>query len=365
MMKPQPGVLGSSAKCSEKMGAGVQSSFAEATNSTHPKDAAVLIVILNWNSHVETIAAVASVLTMDYPSFNVVVIDNGSTDGSLDALKEIVSSRVQLIASPENIGFTGGCNLGFELALKSDADFVWLLNNDAVTDAGTLTSLVRTAQEDERIGLVSPVIASLDEPSRLINAGGIFDSTIPDYTPTKDLQVARAWAANHPEKIVLLGTALLVRTSLIRKIGPLDPALFAYWEDTDFSLRSIRAGYRNVVDFDAVIYHSEKFPGDRPHEIKPHYWYYLARNEIYFWKKHTSLRAGLRQLWWTYQAQLRILNRLRGNTLSRRALLAGLWDGWTGRTGAYSTDLHMPSLFARAVELHSSRYKDAVEHMHP
>ncbi|MEO6912108.1 MAG: glycosyltransferase family 2 protein, partial [Edaphobacter sp.] len=302
------------------------SSPAQSPGADLRKAPSVLIVILNWNSHEETLTVIESVLQMDSANFRIVIIDNGSTDDSVTFLKEIISERVQLILSPENIGFTGGCNLGFDLALRENADYVWMLNNDSVTRTETLSSMIQLAEADSTIGLVSPMVASLQEPSKLLNAGGIYHPEIPIFSSTRKLQEARDWAATRPNQVMLMGTALLVRVSLIRKIGKLDPAMFAYWEDTDFSLRSIQAGFRNVVDFNSVIYHKEKSAGTEAHSMKPHYWYYMARNEIRFWKKHAKLSARAKTLWWAYESQLSNLRLLRGNKVSRQAILAGLWD---------------------------------------
>src|ERR1700722_11517175 len=79
----------------------------------------VVVVILNWNSASDTVSAVNSVLRMDYPNYRILIIDNGSTDDSIETLAEIEDRRVELIRSPENLGFTGGCNLGFDWALEN------------------------------------------------------------------------------------------------------------------------------------------------------------------------------------------------------------------------------------------------------
>jgi GT2 family glycosyltransferase len=319
-------------------------------------DPSVLIVVLNWNSHEETLTAVESIAAMSYANCSTVVIDNGSTDGSVKELSKIEGERVRLVSSPANLGFTGGCNLGIEVALRDGYDYVWLLNNDATTEAGTLASLVRVAEEDEKIGLVSPLIASLQEPAKLLNAGGLYEPETPYYYSTKAMETAREWAAKYPERVMLQGTALLVRVAMVREIGMLDDGFFAYFEDTDLSLRSIKAGYRNAVDFGAVVYHKEKTLDAKYHELKPYYWYYMARNEIRFWKKHAGFRARLRPLWWQYGAQLRYLRELKAAE-SRRAILAGLWDGWLGRTGIYREERRMPRIFGRIIEMHSEVYK--------
>lgn len=318
----------------------------------------VAVVILNWNSASDTLSAVESVLRMDFPNYRLLIIDNGSTDDSVAMLARIEDSRVELIRSPENLGFTGGCNRGFDWALKNGVDYVWLLNSDAVTGVGTLSSLVRAAETDTAIGLVSPLIASLQQPSRFIYAGSFYDARLPGFKLTRDVEVGRRWVKENPSTVILLGTALLVRTELIRKIGKLDDRFFAYWEDTDLSMRSNEAGFRNVVDFASTVSHSEKFPTDRPQDIKPYYWYYLARNEILFWKKHASFTARLKPLWWAYGLQLAHLNLLNGAELSRQAILSGMWDGWLNRTGPYRADARMPRWLARVLETHSRSRKN-------
>ncbi len=313
----------------------------------------VLVVILNWNSCDETIAAAESAERMTYPNKHILLVDNGSADDSVARLEQLRSATIDLIARPTNEGFTGGCNLGFEAAVRKGFDYVWLLNNDALTDSGTLSSLVRVAEQDRTIGMVSPRIASLQEPDKQLNLGGLYRPEVPAFESTKDMAKAREWAERQPERVMLMGTALLVRVDLIRAIGKLDDAMFAYWEDTDYSLRSIQAGFQNRLDFGSVIYHKEKDSGTQAMQMKPYYWYYMARNEIRFWRKHAKGFAKLKALWWTYRFNLGKLRAVRGNAESRRAILAGLWDGVLGRTGPYAPSRSMPKVIARIAERQS------------
>lgn len=318
----------------------------------------VVIVILNWNSADDTLAAVESVLRMDYPNYRIVIVDNGSTDDSIEKLVKIEDGRVELIRCAENLGFTGGCNLGFDWALEHGSDYVWLLNSDAVTEAGTLASLVGVAEADPTIGLVTPLIGSLQDPSRMIYAGGFYNEELPGCTMTRDIETGKRWATKHSKEILLLGTALLVRVDLIRRIGKLDDNFFAYWEDIDYSVRGNEAGFRNAIDFTSTVSHSEKFPTDRPQDIKPYFWYYLARNEIRFWKKHAGFRARLKPLWWAYQLQLNHMKLVNGAEASRQAILAGMWDGWLNRTGPYRANLRMPRMASHLIEMHRRRLRN-------
>jgi GT2 family glycosyltransferase len=314
----------------------------------------VLIVILNWNSCAETLTAVESVLKMDYPNFQVLVVDNGSTDNSVSELKKITDERVHLLESLKNMGYTGGCNLGLARALELGADYTWLLNNDAVVGPETLTSLVNTAESDPGIGLVTPMIASLDSAPHLTFAGGICCMRTERYWETNDPEVARQWAKDSPDAGLVIGTAMLVRNRLIQEIGMLDPRFFAYFEDIDYSARSIKAGYRNVVDFSSVVHHAEKNRNTKPHEIKPHYWYYMARNETRFWRKHLGPVRSLRHSWDSFNGFLRHRNRLI-DPQCNDAILAGLWHGWVGKEGPYQPSYRMPKIAAGLVKLYSRR----------
>jgi GT2 family glycosyltransferase len=315
----------------------------------------VLIVILNWNSPEETVTAVESVLKMDYPNFHVLVVDNGSTDNSAMELRRITNSRVELLESPVNNGYTGGCNLGFARAMELDVDCVWLLNNDAVVAPDTLSSLVTLMQSDPQIGLATPVIASLDEKPHITFAGGICDMNAALYEETNDVAVAKQWAMEHPAAGLVIGTAMLIRTRLIREIGMLDESFFMYYEDIDYSARSLRAGYRNVVDWSSGVYHHEKNRNTNPLGMKPHYWYYIARNESRFWRKHLGLMKSLRISWGSFNGFLKHRNRCKANPVACEAILAGLWHGWLNKSGPYHPDYRMPRLPAAIVSLYSRR----------
>jgi GT2 family glycosyltransferase len=310
--------------------------------------------MLNWNSLEETRTAVASVLRMDYPNLSILIVDNGSQDGSALELRKLTGKSVEILESPVNTGYTGGCNLGLERAVAMGADYIWLLNNDAIVEPRTLSSLVATAEADERIGLLTPQIGSLDE-DRITFAGGIISLKDKLYNETHDPAVAAEWAERYPHAGLVIGTAMLVRSELVRRIGVLDTAFFSYFEDIDYSARSAAAGFLNVVDTTSLVRHYEKNRNTRPLEIRPHYWYYMARNESRFWRKHLGAAASLKLAWYSFNGFLRHWNRLASRPESRNAILAGLWDGWIGRGGPYSPGTRMPMLPAAIVKLYSRR----------
>jgi len=309
----------------------------------------VLAVILNWNDWESTLAAVDCVLRQNYKSLSVLVVDNGSTDGSLEHLRSIRDDRVEVLALPENRGYTGGCNEGFKRALEVGASYVWLFNNDAVAAEETLISLVKLAESDPKIGLVSPTIAELSEDLRLTFCGGILSFDDELHEATSDPEEARRWALQYPNSGIIWGTALLVKTSAMREIGMLDEKFFAYHEDDDYSYRSSQAGYRNLVDENSVVRHPTKNATLDSPTTKPHVLYYLARNHTRFLRKHLGVVRALKPCWWMFHSRLRLMLKCKENPVACDAILAGLWHGWINRGGPSRPEYRMPRLLAAAI----------------
>ncbi len=239
----------------------------------HPK---VVIVILNWNGLQDTLECIESVFKSDYDNFGVVVVDNGSSDGSVKAIRRNYPQTV-LFENRENLGFTGGNNIGMRYAVENGADYVWLLNNDTVVEEDTLKKLIKTGDESPNIGLISPVVYFYDLPEKIQFCGGFVDWTNRSIVHPDDnhLNIDKDFVSG--KNVCLWGTALLIKSGVIRKIGYLEEKFFAYWEDIDYSIRSVKAGFRNLLDLNAKIYH--KHPLNR----KPHYFYFMARNQYFFW----------------------------------------------------------------------------------
>ncbi|HQT75851.1 MAG TPA: glycosyltransferase, partial [Rhodopila sp.] len=113
---------------------------------------AVYIIVLNWNGLHDTLRCITSLEQQQYANTRILVVDNGSTDGSADALRAL-GDRIELIEVPTNLGYTGGNNLAMHQAFAQDADYVWLFNNDAVAEPDTLSKLMVRCEADTRIGL--------------------------------------------------------------------------------------------------------------------------------------------------------------------------------------------------------------------
>jgi len=301
----------------------------------------VEIVILNWNGSVDTLRCIASLERQTYPNFSITLVDNGSTDGSLEAFAGL-GERVTILPLGRNTGYTGGNNTAMRRAFAGSAAYVWLFNNDATAKPDTLAKLVAECEADPTIGLASPLILE-EEACRSIQSGcGLFDLAIPSYAPAHDRAEAAHWLRDFPARIALHGTALLVRRGLYQAIGGLEDRFFAYWEDIEYSIRGAAAGFRNIVVLDTAIHHSSKQTMNSPASVKPHYYYFMARNELLMWRKLVSGTKFAKAASWVLRRQLRQIRLMPGYEAGIDAILAGLWHGMRGVGGAYDPTRRMP-----------------------
>ena len=123
-----------------------------------------------------------------------------------------------------------------------------------------LRILVAAAEGDARVGLVAPLIRDMPAPHQVSHLCARFDRRTLSYTYTDDVDTMLAWHKKFPDQVVLMGTALLIRRAVAERIGGFDEALFAYWEDTDYSIRSSAAGYVNRLVTETALRHPAKIP---------------------------------------------------------------------------------------------------------
>ncbi|MFO1025795.1 MAG: glycosyltransferase family 2 protein [Acetobacteraceae bacterium] len=308
--------------------------------STMPR---VAIVVINWNDADTTLRCLQSLRATDYANRTVIVVDNGSTDGSA-ARVAAAEPGIDLVINPENLGFTGGVNAGMRRAMETGADFVWLLNSDAVTAPDVLSRLVAAAETDPGIGLVSPVLHDLDHPDAPEICLARFDPDARIATQTADPTTAQRWLREHPQEVILVGTALLVRRALIETIGLLDPQFFAYVEDVDYSLRCHAAGFKAVAVPDAVVLHTFKQPVETPGAVPPYLHYFMTRNYLLLWRKLPPPVLRRKASLWFLRQRLAQIARMPDQPAAIEAVLSGLRDGVLGIGGPYQPERRAPWL---------------------
>lgn len=298
---------------------------------TQPK---VVISILTWNGYIDTVACLESIYRMNYENYEVVVIDNGSSDNSFDMIRNRYP-LARIIQSKENMGYTGGNNIVMRYALEQRADYVWLLNNDTVVDRNALLELVNYIEERKNVGLVSSIIYYKSHPDRIQYAGSYIDLDTLDVIYPENNDIEHRKLFDVCKNVCVWGTALLIRTELIERVGYLDEKYFAYWEDTEYSIRSLKKGYRNAICYDSIVYHNTEPPQNKPKT--PHFYFYMTRNE-YMLK--SSLLKGLKLLKFNIRYLANVLYQLsffvssceRENVLID-AVVNGAWNGLKNNGG--------------------------------
>lgn len=203
----------------------------------------VSIVILNWNQENDTSVCLDSLKALAYDNYEVILVDNGSKNGSPDRIKKRFPDTV-LIKNDENLGFAEGNNTGMRYALRKGADYIFLLNNDTAVDKDVLNELLRVAESDKSVGVVGAVNYSFDYPDRAVLVYTSFN-WFTGFTKKEKLDDISNGVITEPQEAHgVTGSSLLIKREVIEKIGLLDKRFFIYYEDTDWCMRARRAGYK-------------------------------------------------------------------------------------------------------------------------
>ncbi len=285
----------------------------------------LVAVVLNWNGGDDTVAALASLGAVP-----AICVDNGSTDGSDLAVEERCPDA-ELIRTNANLGFAGGNNVGIRRALERGADWVLLLNNDAVAEPGLHEALGRAAAARPDAGLLACLILDGDG-SKVQYAGATYHARLGysgrvERTPPPALRdVDRAD-----------GAALAVSRVAAERAGLLDEELFLYVEDVDWSLRLRAAGFAVVLVPDARVRHKgSAASGGRASTVNL---YYDTRNTIVVDERHAPLPPGLRALRRAVVVGAHLAQAAAhpARVDAARAVFAGWRDARAGRLGQRSS----------------------------
>ena len=256
----------------------------------------VAIIILNWNGWKDTVECLESVYNLGYPNYQVLVVDNGSTDDSIEKIKAWAEGKIKvksnfleynsyskpagiielkrkdlqfsngneseqnyknlmvLILNEENLGFAKGNNVGIRYAIERGFDYVFLLNNDTViSQQSFLNEMINFMEENKEIGVSVPCIYYYDQPDKIWNCGGkLLPFGWRKYFTSKNI-------CNSKRKYLNIsfatGCALLIRESILEKYGVLTEDFFFGEEDYEFSMRMKKNKMKMACVLNAKIYH--------------------------------------------------------------------------------------------------------------
>ncbi|MGQ9768597.1 MAG: glycosyltransferase family 2 protein [Anaerolineae bacterium] len=242
----------------------------------------VTIIILTWNNAPDTLACLESVLQSDYPNYQVLVVDNGSTDDSVAQIRRRFPDT-DVLQNGENLGYAEGNNRGIERALAGGADYVLVLNNDTVVAPDMLTRLIEVARSDPYAGIVGPVIYELGSPDKLCAAGSTIDWSRGEieYRGMQRSVEDYSMPICPQQCDFLAGAGLLMSRECLEVVGCFDPEYYINFEDVELGVRARRRGFQVILVPQARLWHKVSASMGR---ASPSTTYYMTRNALrFFW----------------------------------------------------------------------------------
>jgi len=284
----------------------------------------VYVVTVNWNRADDTLECLASLSNSTYDNLKILVVDNGSTDGSTELISRDFP-MIEQIHNTENLGFARGYNTGMKHAMDSGADYIFIINNDATVAPETISNLIQYSTPN--IGIIAPLINYSKYPNMIWSSGGITSSwTLEKHDPLSEQIDTGDWEQVLKRDFVT-GCAMLIPRNTLTEVGYFDEKFHMYYEDMDLCLRIRKAGLEILVVPTAKVWHKvARSSGgiDTPNER-----YWMARSSVRFYRKHAqSLQKPVILFWRTLSAlrtSLRLAVKNRKNAL--QAYWAGLRDG--------------------------------------
>ncbi len=293
----------------------------------------VSIIVLNYNSREDTLDCLRSLEHLTYPSVQIIAVDNGSTDGSVPAIRAAYPN-ITLIDTGKNLGFTGGNNVGIKYALDHGADYVMLLNNDTIIAPDMIDLMIEPMENDPTIGVSGPTIYYYDAPDTIWSAGGVIDWKRGITSMVGLNQEDKAQFGFKPIPVdFVTGCAILARRAVWEGVGLLDDKFFMYYEETEWCVRATRAGYKIVHVPSAMMWHKISLEA---RATSPRTYYYMTRNRLLFLSNthaslqtwcYTGVELGRTLLSWSLRPKWQDRRHLRGT------MLRAIRDFSTGRFG--------------------------------
>jgi len=248
------------------------------------KQPKVSIVFVNWNGKKYTLDLVESLKKINYNNYDIIIVDNASTDGSQKEIKREYGKNVTLIENKENMGLAEGTNIGLREGLKRKSKYILTMNNDMIVKPDFLDILVNVMEEHPEVAVSTPLIYYMDPKNVIWCAGCKY--TIRGFKP---LYQGKKDAGNLKERYVDgCDCVLMMRSDVLKKEGLLDKNFFIVHEFTEWCLRVTNKGHKCFFSPESKIWHKVEV-SLKGNEKESEIWaYYNIRNWLLTVKKNKS-----------------------------------------------------------------------------
>lgn len=246
----------------------------------------VYIVVLNYKNLEDTLACLESLRKVTYNDYHIVVVDNDSQDGSYEYLVEHATD-CQVIQSGENRGYAAGNNIGICYALKHQADYVCILNNDVEVEPDFLTKLVEYMESASDVGMAGPVVYEFDRRDIVQSAGfsiGIGKGSTQPLMQGKNKSIIQKETVKFCDG--LSGTCLLVKREVLEKAGLIPENYFLFFEEMEWCINVRKQGYKLATVFAVGVYHKGSATLKKTGTMSR---YYMARNRVLFVRRNGTV----------------------------------------------------------------------------
>ena len=278
----------------------------QAVDMNYPK---LFVILLNWNGKTDTLECLRSLAKITSPKFQTLVVDNGSHDDSVMAIRREFP-LIPILETKANLGFAEGNNRGIAWALDKGAEWILLLNNDTIAAPDCLEAFMKATQTKPNAKIFGAKIYRYHEPNVIDHLGGYWKADLAEFiSPAQGkLDDGISYEAMQPADYVC-AAALFMHKSVPDAIGLLEPRFFLFWEETDFCTRAYRKGFEISTAPQAKIWHkvSSSFTGGKPHT---HYFWWrsrllwLERNCPFHIRQQIYRRTILPELWKAFRHYL-------------------------------------------------------------
>jgi len=304
------------------------------------------IIIVNWNGKKFLKDCLNSVFKQTYKEFDVYFVDNGSVDDSVKYVKNNFK-KVKIIQLDKNYGFAKGNNEGIKEAFKDkNVEYIVCLNNDTIVDKNWLKELVKTAEKDEKTGMVSS--KALFKDGKVQNAGLIFSKALQiNKEGGISLGYGQKDKGELKKEIEIFapgGVAPLYKRKMLEEIGLFDEDYFAYSEDLDLGFRGRNVGWKAYLSPNAKLVHLHSQTGGVASKFKA---YYAERNTLFTAVKNLPLKDLLLFPFYDFKLKLSYLKNKNSSVEKLNAKIGIIKMIWILVKARLSLIYHLPKLLLK------------------
>lgn len=245
----------------------------------------IYVIILNYNGYSDTVECVSSLLKAipsEKVNYQIVVVDNYSTDDSYKLLKNTLPENIILIESGRNNGYAYGNNIGIKYAVEQGAEYICILNNDTVITEDFLTPCIDELKKRNDIAFIGPMLMNYYDNLVQNTGGGVSIVKGKSYFLNKNVDDSSV-TEGIIECDIVFGAAMLFKTELLDRIGLLPENYFLFYEETEWCYKAVKAGYKNCVNTKTRIQHKGSESLKNMNEMQK---YLMERNRTLFVKRN-------------------------------------------------------------------------------